>query len=166
MSVTVGNNLTFTQLKSLGFTVEQKDGQYTVTKDGITVVVSSSDTVWDVYNKFEEAKYKQYAESKRPENNEEFKKHREAQLEAAELFDYWMRMMKELRGQFNSFLAQNNAKSLTDLTGDKKKEGMEIYSAKSDAVSNKNAELARVMREGHAAVNALYHDSASLNYLG
>ena len=43
---------------------------------------------------------------------------------------------------------------------------MKIYYAKSDAVSNKNAALAGVIREGHAAVDALYHDSAALNYLG
>ena len=166
MAVTVGNNLTFTQLKSLGFTVEQKDGQYTVTKDGITVVVSSSDTVWDVNRKYEEAVRKAQIENRKPENNEEFQEHREKQLSFAEQFDYWMDAMKRLRGEFNSFLAQNNAKSLSDLTDDKKVEGMKIYYAKSDAVSNKNATLAGVIREGHAAVDALYHDSAALNYLG
>lgn len=166
MAVTVGNKLPLDVLKSQGFTVAQKDGQYTVTKDGITVVVSGSDTIWDVYDKFEEAKYKQYVESKRPENNEEFQEHREKQLSFAEKFDYWMDAMKRLRGEFNSFLAQNNAKSLSDLTEDKKVEGMKIYYAKSDAVTNKNAALAGVIREGHAATNALYDTSSTINYLG
>ena len=141
MTVTVGNNLTFTQLKSLGFTVEQKDGQYTVTKDGITVVITPSDTVWDVNQKYEEAKRKAQIESRKPENNEEYKKHRTAQIECSNRFDYWIRMMQKLNGEYNSFLTQNGVKSLSDLTGDKKKEGMKIYCAKSDAVSNKNAAL-------------------------
>ena len=129
--------------KSLGGKVTEENGHYYIELDGIKIEYEEGDTIYDLQRKFRDKKYKGIIE----ENAEKTKEH-------ANLFEQALAMVRELRSKFSSFLRENKVSSLYKLTGEKLKEGQEIADSRSEAISQKNYELAQTLHYSHATVGA------------
>ena len=137
----------YTDLKARGFEVEQKNGQYFVKIDGVSVQIYEYDTVWTVKARRD----KQAQESR---YDDEIKKGQAEVKKFGDMFDEAMESVRTLRRSFNSFLAKNGVSYLSQLTGEQYAEGAAIQEAKADATAMKNRALHQVISATNKTVSA------------
>ena len=140
----------FTDLKAKGFECEQKNGQYFVKINGVSIQVFDYDTVWTV-----KARYEQ--ESKEQKYDEEIKEGQADVKKYSEMFEEALDNMKVLRRSFNSFLANNGVSFLSQLSGEQYEKGLAIQEAKEQATAVKNHALSEVLHATNRTVSACCH---------
>ena len=141
----------YIDLKARGFEVEQKNGQYFVKIDGVSVQIYEYDTVWTVKARRDEQASKQKRES---QFDKEIEQGKADVKKYGDMFDQAMESVRTLRRSFNSFLASNGVSFLSQLTGEQYKEGLAIQDAKYDAISAKNRALHQVISAANKTVSA------------
>ena len=135
----------YVEFQASGYEVEQKNGQYYVNLNGSKVAIKPWDTVWTV-------KSRQLLENKSNKKDNDInsdKKFKDLKAEFnqyCEDFDNSMSLLKRTRRQFNSFLSQNHASTLSDLKGTEAYiQGKQLNDAKSLARATELQALAHVL---------------------
>ena len=109
-----GTPRAYNELKAQGFEVEQKNGQYFVKIDGVSIQIYEYDTIWTVKARRDAIASNNNNEEKLQQQLSNLKEEFQMCLDR---FDECLKNMKMARVDFSKFLRNNNAQFLSDLKG-------------------------------------------------
>ena len=149
---------TVQSLRDSGLNVENRNGQYFVKIYDLSVPIYNYDDVFSVYARADELKKQQIRDDNNARYDKEIEAGKAKVKKYSTMFDNAMAGVKYFRHEYLSFLSNNHASTLSDLIGtDKYKEGLILYTSRSEAITAKNKALALLCSAANETVSACCH---------
>ncbi len=147
------------ELRTCGYNVENRNGQYYVKIENISVPIYPKDDIFTLKNRFLELKQQEIRKENSARFDKEIEKGKENVAKFSSMFDMWMAALKQERHNLISFLSSNGVSYLSQLKNDKQKyeQGVAIQDAKYNAAQMKNRALAGLVSAAHDTQSACCH---------
>ena len=141
---------TIKDLRDCGLNIVKQNNKYYIKIENVLVEVTEYDTVWTIRHKVQQEKLKKQGSR----YDKEIKEGQAEVKKQCEIFDKALELIRALRRQINQLLRNNEAKFLSELTGESYEQGVALRKEKADATTQKNSALAATQDAAHKTVGA------------